>query len=122
MKSLNLFARALGVAAGGALAACWAFAMWMPSAGLAVSGVNFVVALLLALLALFAAIASARGHAVIVVLMFLASFFPVGVALLGAGDWLRWIGRLDAALLIAGVLLWLTARHTRAASEAEAPR
>jgi hypothetical protein len=118
LKTVNVLARALGVLSGAALSGAWAFALWVPTAGLTLSGVSFVVALLLMLLALFATIASFYGHAVVVVLAFLASFFPVGAFLMPTEHWLRWTGWLDLALLAAGLLMWLT---RRAALERAAP-
>lgn len=110
LKTVNLLARALGVVCGVVLSAAWAFALWVPTAGLTLSGVSFVVALLLTVLALFGTIASFYGHAVVVVLVFLASFFPVGAFLMPTEHWLRWVGWVDLALLAAGVLMWLTRR------------
>jgi len=69
-----------------------------------------VVALLLAVLALFAVIASIHGHATIVVLLFLASFFPIGAFLMSADHWLRWVGWVDLGLLLAAGLMWSTRR------------
>ena len=109
-KVLNGLGRAIGSVTGAALSFCWVFAMWVPTQGLALTGVSFVVALLMAVLALFATIASVRGHFVVVILVFLASFFPVGVALITADHWLQWIGRLDLGFLVAGVLLWIGRR------------
>jgi hypothetical protein len=43
-------------------------------------------------------------------LVFVASFFPVGVVLVTAEHWLRWIGVLDVGLLVAAVGMWLSAR------------
>jgi hypothetical protein len=112
---LNL-GRVVGAVTSMIASACWAVAMWVPSAGLPLTGISFVVALLMLLLALFAAIASIHGHALVVVLVFLASFFPVGFALFTSDHWLAWIGRLDIGFLIAGVAMWAGARNARVAS------
>jgi len=45
------------------------------------------------------------------VLLFLASFFPVGAFLLPTDHWLKWVGWVDLGLLVAAVLLWLTRRR-----------
>jgi hypothetical protein len=118
VTALNRFGRALGVACGAALAVAWVFAMWVPAAGITLSGVSFVVALAMAAFALFAAIGSVYGHAVVVVLLFLASFFPIGAALLPADHWLRWIGVADLGLLVGAVLMWVTKRAATAADAA----
>jgi hypothetical protein len=115
---LNATARALGALCGALLAVVWAFTLWVPAAGLNLSGVSVVVALLLTLFGLFAAIASVRGHATVVGLLFLASFFPVGLSLARADHWLHWVGWLDVGLFVAAVPMWLTRGTARAGPEA----
>ena len=119
-KTLNAFGRAFGALCGAVLSVAWVFALWVPAARLTLSGVSVVVALLLAVFAVFATIASLRGHAVVVVLLFLASFFPIGAYLMPADHWLRWVGWLDLGLLLAAVLMWVT-RHGAPASPAGPP-
>ena len=121
-KLLNACGRVIGAVAGAALSVAWCVAIWVPTAGLELTGISFVVALLMTLLALFAAIASVRGHFVVVTLVFLASFFPVGVALFNADHWLQWVGRLDAAFLVAAVLMWIGQRSGKVESSAAAQR
>jgi hypothetical protein len=70
-------------------------------------------------LALFAAIGSWRGHPAVVMLGFLASFFPVGLSMLPSADWVRWIGYLDVALFVGAVLIWFTARTVKPAEAVE---
>lgn len=120
LKSLGWLGRAIGALAGALLSVCWTFAMWVPTQGLALTGFSFVVALLMAVLALFATIAAVRGHFVVVVLVFLASFFPVGVALITADHWLQWIGRLDFGLLLSAVLMWIGSRGAKTAAPSTA--
>jgi hypothetical protein len=107
---LNTTARALGALCGAALAVVWAVTLWVPAAGLKLSGVSVVVALMLSAFGLFAAIASLRGHATVVVLLFLASFFPVGTLgfALTREHWFYWVGWLDIGLIVAAVPMWLT--------------
>jgi hypothetical protein len=109
-KLLNTIARALGALCGAVIAVVWAFALWVPAAGLNLVGVSVVVALMLSVFGLFAAIASVRGHATVVVLLFLASFFPVGTLgfALTRDHWLYWVAWLDIGLLVAAVPMWLT--------------
>jgi hypothetical protein len=120
LKALNAFGRALGALCGAVLSVAWVFALWVPAARLTLSGVSVVVALLLAVFAVFATIASIRGHAVVVVLLFLASFFPIGAYLMPADHWLRWVGWFDLGLLLAAVLIWVT-RRAALASASERP-
>jgi hypothetical protein len=117
-KVLDACGRIIGVVTGAALSAAWSFAMWVPTAGLELTGISFVVSLLMTLLALFAAIASVRGHLVVVTLVFLASFFPVGVALFNADHWLQWVGRLDVGFLVAAALMWIGQRAGKVAPSA----
>lgn len=110
-KTLNLVGRGLGMLCAAALALAWAFALWVPAAGLPLSGVSVIVALGLVASAVFAGIASAYGHAVVVVLLFLVSFFPVGAFLMQVDHWLKWVGWGDLGLLLAAVLMWAGARR-----------
>lgn len=114
-KTVNWLARGLGVACAAAIASAWAFVLWVPSAGLSVTGISVVTALLLVALAVFAGIAAAHGHAAVLALLFLASFFPVGAFLMPTDHWLKWVGWLDLGLLVAAVLLWATRRGAAAA-------
>ncbi len=116
-NTVNTIARALGALCGAALAVIWVFTLWVPAAGLTLSGVSVVVALMLTAFALFASIASLRGHATVVVLLFLGSFFPIGASLLRVDHWLRIVGWLDVGLLVASALLWLTRPRGRPVPE-----
>jgi hypothetical protein len=107
-KAINWLGRAVGVVCASGLAAAWAFALWVPSGGLTLTGVSVIGALMFLVLALFAGIASVYGHATVVALAFLASFFPIGVSLLPRDHWLQSAGWLDLGLLVAAVLIWST--------------
>ena len=111
-KAIHWLGRGLGVLCGAALALAWAFALWVPAAGLTLSGVSVIVALGLVVLAVFAGIASAYGHAVVLVLLFLASFFPIGAFLMQTDHWLKWVGWGDLGLLAAAALMWASARRS----------
>jgi hypothetical protein len=114
-KSINLLGRAIGVVCAASLASAWAVALWVPAAGLTPTGISVVTALLLVVLAIFAGIASVYGHAVVLALLFLASFFPVGAFVMPTDHWLKWVGWLDLGLLAAAVLIWLTSRRAAVA-------
>lgn len=111
MRIVDYAGRALGAVSGALVTVLWMLGLWLPESGVALTGINFVVALLMALFALFAVIASVRGHATVLLVLFVASFFPVGVTLLGAEHWLAWAGRLNVCYLVAGVLIWLGGRR-----------
>jgi hypothetical protein len=110
-KAINWAGRASGMVCAAALASAWAVALWIPSAGLTLTGISIVTALLLIAFAVFAGIAAAHGHGAIVALFFLGSFFPVGAFLLPTDHWLKWVGWVDLGLLVAAVLIWTTGRR-----------
>jgi hypothetical protein len=103
--------RALGALSGAITSVLWMYAIWFPSEGISMSGVSVAVAWFMAMLAVFAIIASVKGHHVVLFVAFLASFLPVGAYLLYVRDWPRWIGILNLALLAASVLIWQATRR-----------
>jgi hypothetical protein len=105
--------RALGALSGAVTSILWMYAIWFPSPEIGMSGVSVALAWFMAMLAIFAIIASVRGHHVVLFMAFLASFLPVGAFLLYVRDWPRWIGVLNLALLVASILLWQSARRIR---------
>ena len=115
-KAINTLGRALGLICACGLAAAWAFALWVPSGGLTITGVNVIGALLFVVLAVFAGIASVYGHATVIALAFVASFFPIGVSLLPRDHWLQWAGWLDLGLLVAALLIWSTRSRVQPAA------
>jgi hypothetical protein len=116
MRSIvNKLGRGLGIVCGAFLSAAWALAVWVPAAGVSVTGVSVIVALLFTVLALLAVIASIHGHFTVVTLLFIASFFPVGMSLLPVQHWPRFIGWADLGLLAAAVLMWSTRGSARGA-------
>ena len=105
--------RALGALSGAVTSILWMYAIWFPSPEISMSGVSVAVAWFMAMLAIFAIIASVRSHHVVLFVAFLASFLPVGAYLLYVRDWPRWIGVLNLALLAASILIWHSARRRR---------
>lgn len=105
--------RALGALSGAVTSILWMYAIWFPSPEISMSGVSVAVAWFMAMLAIFAIIASVKGHHVVLFVAFLASFLPVGAYLLYVRDWPRWIGVLNLVLLGASILLWQSTRRRR---------
>jgi hypothetical protein len=105
--------RALGALSGAVTSVLWMYAIWFPSREISMSGVSVAVAWFMAMLAIFAIIASVKGHSVVLFVAFLASFLPVGAFLLYVEDWPRWIGVLNLALLAASILIWQSGRRRR---------
>jgi hypothetical protein len=110
-KAINWLGRAVGLLCAAGVAVAWSVALWVPAAGLTPTGISVVTALVLVALAVFAGIAAAYGHAVVLALLFLASFFPVGAFLMPTDHWLKWVGWADLGLLVAAVLIRLTRRR-----------
>jgi hypothetical protein len=107
-KSINWLGRLVGLVCAAALASAWAYVLWVPAAGLTLANLNVVTALVFVALAVFAGIAAVHGHALVIALLFLASFFPIGVSLLPRDHWLQWVGWLDLGLLVSAVLIWVS--------------
>ena len=105
-KAIQLVAKFTGIVSGAGACACWIVAMWIPSPALPLSGMAFAVALFMAMLAIIAVIASAHGHGITLIILFFASFFPIGMFLLNIPGWVRVIGILNLGYLIAGLVAW----------------
>jgi hypothetical protein len=60
----------------------------------------------MSILAIIAVIASVHGHGITLIVLFFASFFPIGLFLLGMPSWVRVIGILNLGYLIAGLVAW----------------
>jgi hypothetical protein len=107
-KGINWLGRLVGLVCAAALASAWAYVLWVPSAGLTLANLNVVTALVFVAFAVFAGIAAVHGHALVIALLFVASFFPIGVSLLPRDHWLQWVGWLDLGLLVSAVLIWVS--------------
>ena len=101
----------MGLVCAAGLASAWAYVLWVPSSGLTLAYLNVVTALFFVVLAVFAGIAAVHGHAAVIAVAFLASFFPIGISLLARDHWLQWVGWLDVGLLVSAVLIWVTRRR-----------
>lgn len=110
-NAFNWVGRALGLVCAAGLASAWAYVLWVPSSGLTLAYLNVVTALFFVVLAVFAGIAAVHGHAAVIAVAFLASFFPIGISLLARDHWLQWVGWLDVGLLVSAVLIWVTRRR-----------
>lgn len=97
--------------AGGIAAVLWVAVIWFPVGGFMLEGVAVVIGAFMGLFALVAAIASFHGHAAVVFVCFVASFFGVGAFSLNVDHWFRVFGVLDLLLLLASVMLWMAARN-----------
>jgi hypothetical protein len=102
----------IGAAAGVAACGLWLWALGTPRGTFSLSAVHIAVGVLMMLFAIFAVIASVRGHGVALVVVFIMSFFPVGGYLFGIPHWLRWIGVLDLGFLVGGLMILYSTRKT----------
>jgi hypothetical protein len=96
--------------AGGATAALWVTLIYVEIGGFSLDGIGVAVGALMALFGLFAAIASWHGHATVVFVCFVASFFGVGAFALNVDHWFRVFGLLDLLLLAASAMIWYAAK------------
>ena len=107
MKEIvQLVGKFTGVLSGFGACASWTLAMWIPTPPLPLTGIAFFVALLMVLLAIMAVIASIKGHGIMLIVLFFASFFPIGYFLLGVPGWMWVIGALNLGYLVAGLVAW----------------
>ena len=105
-KTIQYVGKFTGVVSGVGTFASWTVAMWIPTPALPLSSFAFAIALLMAMLAVIAVIASVNGHGITLLILFFASFFPIGFFLLGISGWVQVIGVLNLGFLIAGLVAW----------------
>ncbi len=105
-KSIQLVGKCTGMLTGVGSCAFWTIAMWTPTPPLPLIGFAFFVAMLMATIAIIAVIASYHGHGIALIVLFFASFFPIGLFMLDEPSWMRVIGFLNLGYLIAGLVAW----------------
>ena len=114
----SIAGRAVGMLAGGATAALWVALIWgIEIQGFSLEGIGVAVGAMLAIFGLVAAIASRYGHATVVFVCFVASFFGVGSFALNVDNWFRIFGVLDLLLLAASAMIWVGAKATAGATK-----
>lgn len=105
-ETIQLIGKIIGMISGVGACAAWMFAMWSPTPALHLSGFGFAVALMMAMLAAIAVLASFHGHGVTLIVLFFASFFPIGLFLMGEDGWVGIIGILNLGYLLSGLVAW----------------
>lgn len=111
LRALRILGRLIGMLAGGVTAALWIYLIWIPVGDFMLDSViGVVVGGLMAVFGLVAAIAAYHGHATVIFVCFVASFFGVGAFALNVDNWFRIFGILDLLLLLASVMIWYSAR------------
>jgi len=113
LRTLSRYAgKIIGATSGAAACGLWLWALGTPQGTFSLSAVHIAIGVLMMLIAIFAVIASVRGHGLALVVIFIMSFFPVGAYLYGIPHWLRWIGVLDLGFLVGGLLILYSTRKT----------
>ena len=110
--ALAIAGRGIGFLAASVLAVLWISIMWFEIDGFKLEGFSVAWGAFMALVALVGAIAAWQGHAGILFLAFVVSFFGVGWFSLNVENWFRAFGVLDLLLLLASVMLWVSKRDT----------
>jgi hypothetical protein len=57
-----------------------------------------------------------KGHSTVLFVVFIASFLPIGAYLLGVNHWLRWVGVLNVLILVAVLMIRLSARARKSST------
>lgn len=113
LRTLSQYAgKIIGAASGVAACGLWLWALGTPQGPFSLSAAYIAIGVLMMLIAIFAVIASVRGHGVALLVIFMMSFFPVGAYLFGIPHWLRWIGVVDLGFLVAGLMIWYSTPKT----------
>lgn len=107
MRSIiQLIGKTIGIISGVGACVAWMFEMWSPTPALHLSGFGFAVALMMAMLAGIAVLAAVHGHGITLIVLFFASFFPIGLFLIGEAGWIGVIGFLNLGYLFSGLVAW----------------
>jgi hypothetical protein len=113
LRNLSYYAgKIIGAVSGVAACGLWLWALGTPEGAFSHSPVHIAIGVLMMLFAIFAVIASVRGHGLALLIMFIMSFFPVGGYLFGIPHWLSWIGVVDLGFLMAGLMILYSTRST----------
>jgi len=111
MEPLTLLGRAAGLLASLLTSGLWlVFLFSAPSAESGASTATFFVVLLMVGIATLGILAAWRGRPYLMLAVFVFSFFPMGLYLLGTPGIYRWIGVFDFLFLVSGVMLVWGAR------------
>ena len=118
LRTLSRYAgQFIGTASGVAACGLWWWVMGTPQDTFSLSAVHISVGVLMMVFAIFAVIASLRGHDLALLVLFFISFFPVGGYLIGVPHWVRWIGVSNLGFLVAGLMIMYSKpKATRQAS------
>ena len=112
MGPLTLLGRAAGLLGSLLTAGLWlVFLFSAPATESGASTATFFVVLLMEGIATLGVLAAWRCRPYLMLAMFVFSFFPMGLYLLGTPGIYRWIGVFDFLFLVSGVLMIMGARR-----------
>jgi hypothetical protein len=112
MGPLTLLGRATGLLASLLTSSLWlVFLFSAPATESGAATATFFVVLLMVGIATLGVLGAWRGRPYLMLAMFVFSFFPMGLYLLGTPGIYRWIGVFDFLYLVSGVLMIVGARR-----------
>ena len=76
----------------------------------------FVVAMIMVVLSIAAVIASVREHHRALLVLFVISFFPIGISIFTADHWIKWVAVANLGFLLASLLMWRSRNPGRTAA------
>lgn len=106
---IRLAAQLLGGLISAATALIWLGVLWLPSERDVLGHFGVVGAVLMLFFAIMGALAAHRGHANLMLGMFLAAFLPIGAFMLWTTETMyRWLGLLNLAYLVTAIVVRVT--------------
>lgn len=98
--------KVIGVVSGGVAAIMWTQLMWFGGFEWSQPFPVFVVAMIMVIISVAVVIAAFREHNRVLLFLFVISFFPIGISIITADHWIRWVGFVNLGYLLAGILMW----------------
>ena len=115
---LRTAARLAGGLISAATALIWLGVLWLPSERDVLGHFGVVGAVVMLFFAIMGVIAAHRGHANLMLGMFLAAFLPIGAFMLYTTETMyRWLGLLNLAYLLMAIVVRVTRPRGSASSD-----
>lgn len=96
----------IGFVSGGIAAIMWTQLMWFGGFEWSQPFPVFLVAMIMVVLSIAVVIAALREHYRALIVLFVISFFPIGISIFTADHWIRWVSLVNIGFLLAGILMW----------------
>lgn len=97
--------RLTGIVSGSLACLLWMAALWDPASTFSFNPASMLVVFLMMLAAILVVIASLKGHSTMLMVLFVVSFLPIGLYVIGVPHWIRWVGLANIGYLAAALLL-----------------